>query len=195
MAICPAPVKPDARLKDWWVDNPWKIAAAGRSLSGYERNRIFLNGGGGSFFEISGLTGGADSDGDGRAVVPCDVTGDGLEDLIIRQAGGGPLLVFENRFPPAHWLQVSLRGVKSNRQGIGARLIAEAGGKKLTRELYPHNTFYCQAPANVHFGLGDAAKVDRLTVLWPSGLKQEFDNVAPDRRIVIQEGVGELARQ
>ena len=48
MAICPAPVKPDERLKDWWVDNPWKIAAAGKSLSGYERNRIFLNGGTGT---------------------------------------------------------------------------------------------------------------------------------------------------
>jgi len=188
MAICPAPVKPDERLKDWWVDNPWKIAAAGKSLSGYERNRVYLNGGHGAFFEISGLTGGADSDGDGRAVVPCDVTGDGLEDLIIRQAGGGVLLVFENRFPAAHWLQVSLRGEKSNRQGIGARLIAETGGHKLTRELFPHNTFYSQAPAHVHFGLGTAATVDKLTIRWPSGTVQELRNVPANRRITIHEG-------
>lgn len=188
MAICPAPVKPDERLKDWWVDNPWKIAAAGKSLSGYERNRIFLNDGNGAFFEISGLTGGADSDGDGRAVVPCDVTGDGLEDLIIRQAGGGPLLVFENRFPVAHWLQLSLRGEKSNRQGIGARITAEAGGQTLTRELFPHNTYFSQAPAHVHFGLGTAQKVDKLTIRWPSGLVQEFHDLAPDRRLTIREG-------
>ena len=193
MAICPAPVEPDKRMKDWWVDNPWKIAAAGKSLSGYERNRIFLNSGRGDFYEISGLTGGADSDGDGRAVVPCDVTGDGLEDLIIRQAGGGPLYVFENRFPKMHWLQVSLAGVKSNRQGIGARLTADVAGRKLTRELFPHNTYYSQAPAHIHFGLGAAAKVDKLTVRWPSGEIQEFQNVAPDRRIVIREGSAEIA--
>ena len=192
MAICPAPVKPDERLKDWWVDNPWKIAAAGKSLSGYERNRIFLNSGDGGFYEISGLTGGADSDGDGRAVVPCDVTGDGMEDLIVRQAGGGPLLVFENRFPKAHWLQISLRGEKSNRHGIGARITAETADKKLTRELFPHNTFVSQAPAHVHFGLGDADKVNKLTVRWPSGLVQEFSNVTADRRLIIHEGRQEI---
>src|SRR6266481_6134939 len=128
MAICPAPIKPDARLKDWWVENPWLIAARGKSLSGYERNRVFLNSRGTEFFEISGLMG-ADSDGDGR------------QDLLVRQAGGGSFLMFENRFPKAHWLQVSLRGVKSNRLGLGARLVAQAGSQKLVRELYPHNTF------------------------------------------------------
>ena len=195
MAICPAPVKPDERLKDWWVDNPWKIAAAGKSLSGYERNRVYLNSGRGEFYEISSLTGGADSDGDGRAVVPCDVTGDGMEDLIIRQVGGGPLLVFENRFPKTHWLQVSLRGVKNNRQGIGARVIAEVAGKKITRELFPHNTYVSQAPAHVHFGLGAAAKVDKLTVRWPNGEVQEFKDVAADRRLVISEGAAAVPAQ
>ena len=45
-AIVPAPIDPDKRLKNWWVENPWLIAANGKSLSGYERNRIFLNVGG-----------------------------------------------------------------------------------------------------------------------------------------------------
>jgi len=191
MAICPAPVKPDERLKDWWVENPWLIAARGKSLSGYERNRIFLNARGAEFFEISGLTG-ADSDGDGRAVVPVDTNGDGQEDLVVRQAGGGSLLLFENRFPKAHWLEVSLRGTKSNRLGIGARLVAQAGSQKLVRELYPQNTFKSQAPASVHFGLGQAAKVDRLTISWPSGLVQELADLAPDRYIRVTEGNSEV---
>ncbi len=191
MAICPAPVKPDERLKDWWVENPWLIAARGKSLSGYERNRIFLNAQGAEFFEISGLTG-ADSDGDGRAVVAVDTNGDGQEDLIVRQAGGGSLLLFENRFPKAHWLQVSLRGAKSNRQGLGARLVAQAGSQKLVRELYPQNTFKSQFPANVHFGLGKASKVDRLTVTWPSGLVQELVDLPIDRYIQITEGAQQV---
>jgi len=194
MAICPAPVKPDERLKDWWVENPWLIAARGKSLSGYERNRVFMNAHGAEFFEISGLTG-ADSDGDGRAVVPVDVNGDGREDLFVRQAGGGSLLLFENRFPQAHWLQVSLRGIKSNRLGIGARVVAQVGGQKLVRELYPQNTFKSEAPAYVHFGLGKAAKVDRLTITWPSGLVQELADLQADRYIRVTEGAQEVANR
>src|SRR5437870_9118189 len=132
MAICPAPVKPDERLKDWWIENPWLIAARGKSLSGYERNRIFLNAHGAEFFEISGLTG-ADSDGDGRAVVGADINGDGREDLLVRQAGGGTFLLIDHRFPKAHWLQVSSRGVKSNRLGLGARLEPQTESQQLVR--------------------------------------------------------------
>lgn len=193
MAICPAPKKPDERLKDWWVENPWLIASKGRSLSGFERNRIFLNDHGREFFEISGLTSGADSDGDGRSVVPLDFNGDGREDFIVRQAGGGSFLLFENRFPQAHWLELRLRGTKSNSQGIGARLVAEVGSQKIVRELYPHNTFKSQAPTRVHFGLGRAAKVDKLTVTWPSGLVQEFKDVAADRKLKISEGDPQFA--
>ncbi|MEY2408970.1 MAG: hypothetical protein QOF48_1640 [Verrucomicrobiota bacterium] len=192
MAICPSPLAPDARLKDWWVENPWQIAAKGKSLSGYERNRVYLNSGGKEFFEISGLTGGADSDGDARSVVASDLNGDGMEDLIVRQAGGGTLLVFENRLPAAHWLDVSLRGVKSNRLGIGARLVAHLNGGRIVRELYPYNGFKAQGPAHVHFGLGTASKVDTLTVTWPSGLVQEIKAIAADRHVIIEEGRPEI---
>ena len=190
-AICPAPIKPDARLKDWWVENPWQIAAKGKSLSGYERNRIFLNNHGREFFEISGLTGGADSDGDGRSIVATDVNGDGMEDLIVRQAGGGSFLLFENRFPKAHWLEVSLRGTKSNSLGIGARLVAEVHGQKLVRELYPYNGYKAQGSAHVHFGLGQSTLVDRLIITWPSGLVQELKDVVGDRHWLIKEGSAE----
>ena len=191
-AIIPVPIKPDERLQDWWVENPWIIAAAGKSLSGYERNRIFLNSRGQEFFDISGLTS-ADSDGDGRAVVACDLNGDGMEDLIVRQSGGGSFLMFENRFPKAHWLEVSLRGVKSNSLGIGARIVAQVGDMKITRELFPANNFRTQGPAHVHFGLAKATKVDRLTITWPSGLIQEFTDLPADRHIRVKEGNEQVA--
>ena len=187
MAIVPSPKKPDERLKDWWVENPWFIASQGKSLSGYERNRVFLNSRGEKYFEISGLTG-ADSDGDGRAVVACDMNGDGMEDLLVRQSGGGSFMLYENRFPKAHWLEVSLRGEKSNSLGIGARIVAQVGDQKITRELYPANNFRTQGPAHVHFGLAKSAKVDRLTITWPSGLIQEFNDLAGDRHIRVKEG-------
>jgi enediyne biosynthesis protein E4 len=195
MAICPAPIKPDERLKDWWVENPWKIAAKGKSLSGYERNRVYLNSHAEEFFEVSGVTGGADSDGDGRAVVPADFNHDGMEDLIVRQAGGGALLLFENRLPKANWLRVSLRGKKSNPNAIGARLTAEVAGRKIVRELYPHNTFKSQAPANVHLGLGKDTKIDRLTIRWPSGWLQELKDVPVNRHLVLEEDPAEVTQK
>ena len=130
------------------------------------------------FLDISYLTG-ADSDGDGRSVVAGDFRNDGQLDLIVRQVGrrrGPPL---REPVPEAHYLTVSLRGTRSNRLGIGARLTATVGGRELTRELYPHNSFRSQMPSRVHFGLGDATKIDRLTIRWPSGAEQTLTTWPP----------------
>jgi hypothetical protein len=174
-------------MHEFWVDGAWQIAAYGFNLSCYERNRAFLNVKGQDFLDISHLTG-ADSDGDGRAVVAADFRNVGMLDLVVRQAGGGPLLLFENRLPRKHYLEVSLRGRASNRQGIGARLTAVVKGQQLVRELYPANTFRSQAPNVVHFGLGDAEAVDTLTVRWPSGKVQVLKGLKGDRHVVVDEG-------
>jgi hypothetical protein len=101
--------------------------------------------------------------------------------------GGGPVLLYENNFPRRHYLEVSLRGKRSNRQGIGARLTALVGGQPLVRELYPLNSFRSQMPNVVHFGLGDATVVDRLTIRWPSGKVQELTHLPGDRHILVDE--------
>src|SRR5262249_37260444 len=111
----------DNSLGEFWAPNPWMLVSRGHNLSGYERNRVFLNVRGRDFLDLSHLTG-ADSDGDGRAVVAADFRNVGMLDLIVRQAGGGPLLLFENRLPRKHYLEVSLRGRGGNRNGVGARL-------------------------------------------------------------------------
>jgi len=182
------PGKLDSSLGEFWVENPWEIVAAGHNLSAFERNRVYLNAGGGSFVEVSHLSG-ADSDGDGRGVVPADFRGNGQLDLLVRQAGGGPLILYENRLPPKHYLQVSLNGRTGNKRGIGARLTALVNGKPIVRELYPANTFASQAPALVHFGLGDHGKIEKLTISWPSGQEQVLTDVAADRHIEITEGL------
>ena len=189
----PAPRQPDERLHEWWVDNPWKIVANGKSLSGFERNRVFLNDDGGRFFEISAITG-ADSQGDGRGVVATDFNGDGRQDLIVRQAGGGPVLLFENRFAQAHWLRLSLRGTKSNRMGLGARIEAVSGKHRVIRELYPKGGFKAQGSSSVHIGLAKHKQLDRLTVTWPSGLKQEWLEVEADQHLLLVEGQSEPQR-
>ncbi|MBY0231910.1 MAG: ASPIC/UnbV domain-containing protein [Gemmataceae bacterium] len=185
-AAVPAPGGLDKGLGEFWVGNPWQIVAQGHNLSAFERNRAYLNLGGKGFMEISHLTG-ADSDGDGRSVVAADFRNIGQLDLLVRQAGGGVLLLYENRLPARNWLKVSLRGKKSNRQGIGARLVATTKGLKQTRELFPYNSFYSQAPSMVHFGLGDAATVDELLIRWPSGKSQVLKGVKANQHLVVEE--------
>ena len=185
-AAVAAPGDLDGGLKEFWVSNPWQIVAHGHNLSAFERNRAFLNIKGTEFLEISHLTG-ADSDGDGRAVVAADFRNCGQPDLILRQSGGGPLFYFENRFPKKSYLTVSLHGHKSNRAGVGARLEAFVNGQKIVREMYPHNGYYAQAPNQIHFGLGDSTKVERLTIRWPSGKVQEFKDIAGGRHVVADE--------
>jgi hypothetical protein len=181
------PGKLDKSLGEFWVENPWDITAIGHNLSAYERKRVFLNVRGGNFLDISHLSG-ADNDGDGRSVVAGDFRNNGRLDVVVRQVGGGALILYENNFPQRHYLKVSLRGTRSNRLGIGARLTALVAGQQLVREQYPLNSFRSQMPSVVHFGLGAATKVDKLTVRWPSGRVQVLTDLPADRHLVVDEG-------
>lgn len=174
-------------LGEWWVENPWEITAKGHNLSCYERNRAYLNLRGAGFVEISHLTG-ADTDGDSRCAVAADFRNNGRLDLFVRQIGGGAVQLYENRFPQKHYLKVSLHGTKSNKLGIGARLIATVSGRQIVREMYPVNSYRSQAPNIVHFGLGDDTKVKKLLIRWPSRTEQVLTDLAADRHVVIVEG-------
>ena len=121
-------------------------------------------------------------------MVAGDFRNNGQLDLVVRQVGGGPVLLYENHFPKRHYLKVSLRGTKSNRLGIGARLIAFVNGRQLVREQYPVNSYRSQMSNIVHLGLGDADKIDGLVIYWPSGARQELTSLAGDRHILVEEG-------
>ncbi len=192
-AIVPPPGPVDSSVGEFWVGNPWLLHDSKHNLSAYERNRVFLNHRGERFFDISYLSG-ADSDGDGRSVVAGDFNGDGREDLLVRQVGGGSVLLYENRFPPRHWLRVSLRGVQSNSLGIGSRLVAEISGRRIVRELYPGNTFRSQMPSYVHFGLDESIEVERLCIRWPSGAEQVLAHIPADQHIEVTEGDDQMRR-
>lgn len=175
----------DVESGEFWMTNPWE--AGDHNLSAFERNGVLLNVGDGKFVDISHLSS-ADLESDSRSVVAEDLNGDGMPDLIIRNNGGGPLVIFENRFPQTHWLKVSLRGVKSNSRGIGAKLELHVDGRTLHRELQPHNSFASQQSTIVHFGLDKAATADKLTIRWPSGEVQTFTDIAADRHLIAREG-------
>jgi hypothetical protein len=183
----PQPGKIDKSLGEFWSESAWTIPIGGHNLSAYERDKLWLNIKGKQFLELSYLMG-TDNEGDGRGIVAGDFRNTGQQDLVLRQSGGGPVVMYENQMPPRHFLTVTLRGTRSNRLGIGARLVAHAGGQKLVRELFPANGFRAQMASQVHLGLADAEQIDRLVIQWPSGQTQELTNLAVNRHVVITEG-------
>ena len=186
-AKIPAPGQLDSSLNEFWVSNPWDIPKDGHNLSAFERSRTFLNLRGQGFMDVSALSG-ADDDGDGRCVVAGDFRNVGRLDVVVRKVGGRPLQLYENNFPQKHYLKVTLRGTRGNRQGIGARLVAVVKSQLLVREMYPLNSAHSQMPNIVHFGLGEQERVERLTIRWPSGEEQVLRDLAGDRHIVVEEG-------
>lgn len=93
-----------------------------------------------------------------------------------------------------HWLVVTLRGKgegAANRAGIGARIAVTAGGVTRIREIRAGSGLgNHQDPPEAHFGLGKAAKIDRVTVRWPNAgrTEQVFENVPLDRHVTLVEG-------
>jgi hypothetical protein len=177
----------DASLGEFWSKSPWTIPQEGHNLSAYERNKTWMNIQGKQFVDLSYFMG-TDSDGDGRGVVAGDFRNTGQMDLLVRQVSGGPVLLFENQFPARHYLTLSLRGTRSNRQGIGARIEAYAGKLKVVRELYPADGFRAQMASQVHLGLADNPTIDRLVIRWPCGDTQVLTDLAVNRHVVITEG-------
>ncbi len=181
-----APGRLDEELQEFWVGSPWEIMMK-HNLSCFERNRTYLNVAGQDFVDVSYLSG-ADNDGDSRSAIAVDFRNQGQLDLVVRQVGGGPLVIYENHFPPRHYLKVSLRGTRSNRLGLGSRLVATVGDRQIVREMYPVNSYRSQNPLLAHFGLDQAERVDQLLIRWPSGHEQRFQDLSGDRHILIEEG-------
>ncbi len=177
----------DWRSGEFWVGNPFDLSDSSFNLSAFEANRTYLGVDGEVFLDLT-YQSGMDSDGDGRASVGADFNNDGMPDLLVRQTGGGPLLLYENHFPRKNYLKVSLRGKESNSLGIGARIALRTGLRTLHRQLYPVNSFRSQSPALIHFGLGQAQTVDWLKIQWPSGNVQEFKDIGVNRHLRFTEG-------
>src|SRR6185295_6816927 len=161
-----------------------------KSLSGYQKKRLFHNQGG--FFKDEAPRHGLDSTRDGRGIAVADFDNDGRLDLFVANANAEPYLYRNTRPAGVHWISFILEGRKSNRDAVGAQLRATAAGRTQLRFVDGGNGFAGQSSRRVHFGLGDASAVDRLEVRWPSGLRQSFDKIPADRMWRIVEGERDL---
>ena len=151
-----------------------------------QANVLLRNNGDGTFANISEVSGAADP-GTGRGGVFLDYNGDGCLDIFVANLDQKSRL-FENACRSGNsWLQVLTVGSSGNRDGIGARLVLEAGGKTQIREIRAGSSQMGQDMAAAHFGLGRAEMIDSLTVTWPGGKVQTLTDVPINQRMTVTE--------
>jgi hypothetical protein len=157
-----------------------------------QEHAIFRNAGKGKFLDASATAGpffdartGVKSVGRGAAFA--DYDNDGRMDVFLVNLGS-PAILLHNTSPAAgHWITIRLVGRKSNRDGIGAQVEVLAGGVRRQRERIAGSGYLSQDDGRVHFGLGAASVIDKLTVTWPGGAVQTLANVSTGRVITIEE--------
>lgn len=117
----------------------------------------------------------------GRGAVYLDFDGDGAIEPLVTQIAGPPMLLDRDPRPEARWLRVALDGPPGNPRGIGARIEIDAGGRRQVRTIMPTRSYLSQVEPVATFGLGGAARVERLTVTWPGGESTELADLSPDQ--------------
>jgi hypothetical protein len=165
-----------------------KIAAE----AGYKQRKVvYLNMRDGRFVDVSERLGPPiTTPKAGRGTAFGDYDNDGDVDVLVNNVHDAPDL-FQLQSPPGrHWLLVKLVGTRSNRSAIGARVRCTSGGMAQVDEVRSGGSYISQNDLRVHFGLGDATRVDRLEVRWPSGLVEEWTDLAADQILERVEGTG-----
>lgn len=95
-----------------------------------------------------------------------------------------------------NWIKIRTIGTKSNRSGIGARLICvthppgETKPHQQIDEVRSGGSYISQNDLRIHFGLGKAEKVDVLEIRWPSGHVDTLKDVKANQQIFVKEGEG-----
>jgi enediyne biosynthesis protein E4 len=117
----------------------------------------------------------------GRGAAFGDINNDGWQDVVMTYLGGHPQ-VFTNRGGKSHWLTISLRGTRSNRDGFGARV--KVNGQ--TRFTTSAGSYLSSSDKRLHFGLGTAATA-KVEIAWPSGVHQTLNDVHADQFLEVRE--------
>jgi hypothetical protein len=187
---------------DGWLDAAVVHGRVSQGASGHEgphwsryaeRNQLFGGDGAGRLLDIS------DSNepfcrtpGVFRGLALVDFDDDGALDLLVTEAAG-PVRLFRNVAPRrGHWLSIRAYDPQWRRDALGAVVTVSAGARSWIRHVLPGQSYLCSNEPRAHFGLGDAADVDDVRVVWPDGAVEAFDAPQVDRAISLVRGSGRI---
>ncbi len=151
--------------------------------------QLFRNLGNGKFEDVSATSGpGITALHSSRGCAFGDYDNDGDTDVLVMNMNEPPSLLRNDQTSGNHWLKVKLTGVKSNRTGLGARVIVTVGERKQVQAVLSQTSYYSHDDLRLHFGLSDKLKADRIDVYWPSGRKSSLMDVRADQVVAVKEG-------
>ena len=107
------------------------------------------------------------------------------------EAAKEPMAYLHNQTPrdgDHHFLVIKLEGTKSNRDGIGATVNVQAGGRRWVVPRFGGGSYQSAEDLKLHIGLGSASTVDRVEVKWPSGQLDVHEDLKADSTIRLREG-------
>ena len=155
-----------------------------------QKSDLFMNTGQGRLRLVTGAAGGGLAiEKSSRGAAFGDYDNDGDVDVLIVNMDDRPTLL-RNDSDGGHWITLRLVGVRSNRDGIGAKVTAQAGGRRQVAMVRSGGSYLSHNDMRVHFGLGATATVDQITIRWPSGQVDTLSGLAADRFYVAREGAG-----
>jgi hypothetical protein len=179
---------PDLLIANGNVDN--KIAAIVPGRSYRQPVQAFRNREGHGFADESDRLGPAlQQPIVGRGLATGDFDNDGRVDALIIDDDGPVRLLHNQGGHVGSWIGLSLVGTgRSNRDAIGARVVLEAGGRRQVREVQTAGSYLSASDRRLHFGLGTAAAVTRITVRWPDGSTESFGPLSINRYHTLRQG-------
>ena len=167
-----------------------EVDGAGLGTRYLQRKQVFVNGGKTLRHATTEIGGGLLLERSSRGAAFGDYDNDGDRDVLVVNMNDRPTLLRNDTASGNHWLTLRLIGTKSNRDGIGARVTVQAGGRRQRTEVRGDGSYTSHSDVRAHFGLGPARRADRVEIRWPSGLVESASGVEGDRFYVAREGAG-----
>jgi hypothetical protein len=161
-----------------------------------QRNFVHHNNRDGTFTEVGAQLGEAFAEKrTGRGAAFGDIDNDGDTDVVINNLDGPPQVLRNDGGNANNSISIKTIGVKSNRDGIGARVKIVSGDVTEMAEVYSGGSYLSQSDLRLSFGLEKRTKVDLIEVRWPSGAVDRITGAGVNRVITIKEGQGIVAQK
>ena len=156
-----------------------------------EPKLLYHNRGNGTFADVSQVAGpGIMAATPARGLAVADFWNDGRLSAVVANRNSLPNLLVNQTKYPNHWIEVGTIGTRSNRSGIGARVILRSGSRQQVGEVRSGSSYISQSDMRVHFGLGAERDIKSIEIHWPSGLIESYPDVKVDSVITLKEGSG-----
>src|SRR5207253_691635 len=156
-----------------------------------EPGQLFLNQRDGTFRDVSDQVGAAlKVPRVGRGLAVGDLFNDGVQEVVVENLEGEPVILRPQGGPPNHWISFELGGTEGGRLALNARVKVSAADLVQTDEIRSGGSYLSQSDFRLHFGLGDHHRVDKAEISWPTGQTEVLTNLEADRFYCVKQGAG-----